>query len=57
MEGKRGFLLNHSGSFRRRHLLRKNKDVALNLNPPALNLSLEEYNKMLEEIKKKGNMG
>lgn len=57
MEGKKEPLPNVPGSFRRRHLLRTKKDFAFNLNPPALNLSLEEYNKMMEEIKKKGNMG
>ena len=46
-----------SGSFRKRHLLQTKKDVAFNLNPPALNLSPEEYNIFLSEIKKRGNMG
>ncbi|MGI6308670.1 MAG: hypothetical protein ACOX1X_08785 [Dethiobacteria bacterium] len=57
MEEKKETLLNYPGSFRKRHLLRTKKGAAYNLYQPALNLSPEEYNKMLEEIKKRGNMG
>lgn len=57
MEEKKETLLNYPGPFRKRHLLRTKKGAAYNLYQPALNLSPEEYNKMLEEIKKRGNMG
>lgn len=56
MEEEKGFLPSHSGAPRKRYLLRLEKKVAFNFNPPALNLSPAEYNQMLVEIKKRGNM-
>ncbi len=57
MKEEKGFLPGHSGTHRERYLLRLEKGPAFNLNPPALNLSPEEYSKFLVEIKKRGNMG
>ena len=57
MDVKKILLENSCGSLRKRHLLRTKKGTAYSLWQPALNLSPEEYNKMLAEIKKRGNMG
>ncbi|NMB35958.1 MAG: hypothetical protein GX989_06705 [Firmicutes bacterium] len=56
MKGIGSSVPNFPGSLRRRQLLLTEKNSVFDLNPPALNLSPGEYAKLVEEIKKRGNM-